>query len=414
MMVSWLFSRRIWGWALVVLVSCACASEPASEPVPEPATSVVPRPSTAVDRTYQAGRAAVQAGAYAEALALFDSTLAQDPAYGLAYLQQGLLYGTLRDWATSTAKYQAAVAVQPDLLDAWYNLGNNALRQQFYADAIAYYDTLLSLEERPPFWHNRGRASLALGRDADAKSAFERALALDSTYAFGHASLGALAEQNGDFHAMAAHYAAATRHAAEADEYWYKHGQAQLRLGDAVAARTALENALTINPYHTAAFFNRARLLQQQGDPRAPALLAQADSLRQADAAYQRLLRGIGQNPDNPRLHYQKGMHHVQRTEWDDARQAFQQVLFFDPSHVAAHTNLANTYLMLSQPEQAITTFQNVIERHPQTTDAYANLAIALMQQNRPTEARRVWEQLLAIVPNHPQALRALATLDAS
>jgi len=334
-----------------------------------------------------------------------------DADNGLAYLQQGLIYSSLHDFEKSTAKYRSAVAVQPDLLDAWYNLGNNALHQHFYRDALAYYDTLLTKGRRPAFWHNRGRAFLALGHDVAAVASFEEALALDSTYAFGHASLGALAEQKGEFATMRERYAAATSHAPSSDEYWYKLGQANVRTERPGEAMAAFETALELNPYHTAAFFNRARLLQQQGAPEAPRLLARADSLRLEAAAYQRLLRGLENNPGIARLHYEKGMFHVGRRQWKEAQDAFQQALFFDDQHLAARTNLASALMMQGRPEHAIEVYREVIRRHPEAADAHANLGVVLAQQGRIEEARTVWERLLRRDPNNETARRGLATL---
>jgi len=139
--------------------------------------------------------------------------------------------------------------------------------------------------------------------------------------------------------------------------------------------------------------------------------LTQADNMRQEDAAYQRLLRGLENSPDVPRLHYEKGMYHVGRGQWKEAEDAFQQALFFDDQYLAARTNLANTLMMQDKPENAIEVYRDVIRRHPEATDAYANLGIVLVQQGQTAEARSIWERLLLRDPDNETARRGLAAL---
>ena len=95
-----------------------------------------------------------------------------------------------------------------------------------FKDAVEIYDKLLNLKEAPEFLHNKGRAYLELGRLREAKECFDRSIELDSTYAYGYASFGNLANRDGEYQKSADYYLKATRFAQDSDVYWFKLGVA--------------------------------------------------------------------------------------------------------------------------------------------------------------------------------------------
>ncbi len=349
---------------------------------------------------------------YHTALAYLDSALQKNPRHFMALLHQGLIYARMHDYERSDAAYRRALKIRPDFLDARYNLGNNALRRQHYKDAIRIYEDLLKFKEAPEFWHNLGRAHLELGDSVQAARCFQRALALDSTYAYAYHNLGTLAERGGNYTAAVRYYRLATRHAPASDEYWFKFGLVLQQSGKKDSAEYAFKKALAINPYHTGAVFNLARLYQERQSPEAEHWLQQARELRQQDAVLSRLRRAIVQNPRDPSIHHSMAMEYVKRKQWLEAIREFKLALSLRPNDYRSRINLANVYMVLGNVRKALSEYEKVLGQAPLSREALANIGLAYLRLERPDSARLYWMQLLKIDPGNAIAREGLQQLN--
>ena len=214
--------------ALLCMLVMACESG-ANESHKKPVSRAVltAEQHAQADRYFQAAMEDANRYDINPALQYLDSTLLVDSTHYLAFFQKGLIYRRLGDLEASSEAYRQAIKYNRELFDAWYNLANNAFWQNQFEDAVQIFDDLLALKEAPSFWHNKGRAHLALGEDAAARESFTRSVELDSSYAYGYASLGALAEMGGNYKEMYGHYALAVQNEPHSDEYWYKLGHGQ-------------------------------------------------------------------------------------------------------------------------------------------------------------------------------------------
>ncbi|RMD95005.1 MAG: tetratricopeptide repeat protein [Calditrichaeota bacterium] len=348
---------------------------------------------------------------YQTALAYLDSALANNPKHFMAWLHKGLIYAQLQDFNRSDECYREALKIEPEFLDAMYNLGNNALRRQKYKDAIEIYRKLLKLKEAPEFWHNMGRAYLELGDQVQAQTCFQRAIELDSTYAYGYHSLGTLAERQGNYQQAVIYYEKATHFAPQSDEYWFKFGLVLLRTGDQIRAEEAFRKAIALNPNHTGAVFNLAKILNKKKSADAQQWLKRAEELRKQDTRISRLRRGIIQHPDDPDLHYRLAMEYVPRKEWKKAVQQFKQALLLDPGDHRSRINLANVYLIQGKMVKAIQEYLRVLEDNPQSREALANLGTAYARLGKTELARKYWQRLLRVDPNNRVARQGLQKL---
>lgn len=360
---------------------------------------------------YQA--AMVHAAQYrvGKALQYLDSTLAIDSTAALAHFQQGVLHRRLSNYAVSSAAYRRAVAYKPDLYDAWYNLANNAFWQNQFEDAIGLFDTLLVINEAPAFWHNKGRAYLALGADTLAHHSFVRAVTLDSTYAFGYASLGAMAELRGDYAAMHQQYNKAVRYEPASDEYWYKRGMANMRLEHLEAALTDWDSTLVRNAFHFGALFNKGKTLRQLGLPGGEALLALAESTRAADAEIQRFRRGAERFPADAYYRHALGNLYVERKQWQAAAREFQLAIALAPDDIRSRINLGNVQVLLGETADAISIYKEALVLDTAAVDVLTNLAIVHMRNGENGEAARYWQSILRLDAENPMAHSALERL---
>ena len=86
------------------------------------------------------------------------------------------------DLRTATREFGAILKAQPSFYPAGVGLGYAYLAGQDYDDAEPWFASAVAADERYlPAWIGRAEALVGLGRDAEALSAMERALALDDS-----------------------------------------------------------------------------------------------------------------------------------------------------------------------------------------------------------------------------------------
>ena len=129
----------------------------------------------------------------ADAHALFDNALALEAT----------------DAEAAEAAYLQALALAPDLEDAYLNLGAMWADAGRYEDLVRLSDTALAQCPQSAVLHfNRGVALDHLERLAEAADAYERSLALDPNLADAHYNLAELRKQAGDERGALRHYSA--------------------------------------------------------------------------------------------------------------------------------------------------------------------------------------------------------------
>jgi Flp pilus assembly protein TadD len=103
-------------------------------------------------------------------------------------------------------------------------------------------------------------------------------------------------------------------------------GALELDTGDPVAAAALLERAVAVNPGHARAHYNLGRARALAG---------------QVDAALRHLQRAVALAPERHELWNGLGAVHAQRGEWSSAALAFEQALQLAPNDPQARSNLA-------------------------------------------------------------------------
>jgi tetratricopeptide (TPR) repeat protein len=124
----------------------------------------------------EAHRLAV-AGHCAEAIALYDRVLAQDPAAADAANNAGVLLRRQGAQDAAIQRYRQALAAAPDHVDAGWNLGRALLDRAEADEAYLHLRRAAALRPGWERWHGLGRACQARGDLAGAEAAYARALA---------------------------------------------------------------------------------------------------------------------------------------------------------------------------------------------------------------------------------------------
>jgi O-antigen ligase/Flp pilus assembly protein TadD len=144
------------------------------------------------------GAAYQQLGQVDRAVASYEQAQAYHPneghaALGKAYLALGNYDAALGHLRSEFTLYPRAALVKADLVGALVQAGNHLQLQQSYALAARVYEEAFSLEGSDPrLLNNLGSVYLALGKPAEAESAFLRVLALQPGYSRVYHNLGDL------------------------------------------------------------------------------------------------------------------------------------------------------------------------------------------------------------------------------
>jgi len=146
----------------------------------------------------------------ADALAAFARATALDPAHAEAHHQAGNLLKRLGRLPEAIAALREATRLAPANAAAWLNLGVACLETDAPTDAIDAFRRALALEPMRPEAHNiLGVALLAAGQLTAARAAFDQTLRLRPNDAAAHDNLGRLCKAEGLLADAVAHYRAA-------------------------------------------------------------------------------------------------------------------------------------------------------------------------------------------------------------
>jgi putative PEP-CTERM system TPR-repeat lipoprotein len=230
-----------------------------------------------------------------------------------------------------------------------------------------------------------GTALAGSGRPADARDAFERALAADPANAEAEAALALTMAQQGDAEGALARLEKARAANPKAGRLARAQGDILLRRGRLAEAEKAYRDAAALTPVKS----DLPEFLSVQiglGD----ALLAQS---KLDDAAA--LVAGLEKTAPGAGITYLlKGRVAAAQKNYPVAAEAFQKLLNADPENSQVRTLLAAVNLEQGSLEQAATNLRRVLTTNPDFVPARRLLAQVQMSQGRAQDAQETLAQL--------------------
>ncbi|MDY6878195.1 MAG: tetratricopeptide repeat protein [Chloroflexota bacterium] len=232
--------------ALCVLVLVACQGE-----------------ATGMDDLLESGRAHLEAGEYAEAIADLEAAIEADPDNSEAYFLLGQAYNQTGDLMKAADEFRTVIALDPDkAAAAHHNLGVTYFQLQEPGAAVAEFQAALELDPDDPDSHYQlGAAYLVLalsGADLttppdpqlleQAIAEFETALELRENMPEALIGMGNVYIQQGDYAAAIDTLQRATEQMPDSPEGYYALGEAYARSGDTTGACEAYTSFLTLDP----------------------------------------------------------------------------------------------------------------------------------------------------------------------
>ncbi len=139
---------------------------------------------------FRDGNELQEAGRFAEAIARYERAISLKSDYMEAYRNRGNALRELGRLAEAVASYDQAIALRPNIA-SYTNRGNVLRELKRTEEALQSYDRAVALNPRFAEIHsNRGSALQELGRFDEAVASYRRALSLKPDYAEAYANLG--------------------------------------------------------------------------------------------------------------------------------------------------------------------------------------------------------------------------------
>jgi Flp pilus assembly protein TadD/peroxiredoxin len=237
--------------------------------------------------------------------------------------------------------------------------GRELLDQGLDAAAVVAFERAVQATPSPATLYRLGTLLVKTGETARARTAFERALALQPDLAEASNDLGALLAQNGQIDAAIAQFRTALASTPDYPDALNNLGYALLLTGHDQEARALYEKAIALQPDFPEALNNMGMLAGRSGD-------------------------------------------------LDAAERSFRQALARRPEYGEAANNLALVLVARGRAAEAIPLLSEFLEKNPRFEGTYITLAKIYLTAGRRQEGLAVLERLLQRNPTHPQARELL------
>lgn len=355
---------------------------------------------------------ALQQGELRAARILADSVVARAPRLPDAHFQRGRVLSELKEFDAAEAAYRDALALNPNYRGVWYNLGNNAYRQQHYDDAVHYYRRAHALHPSAQALVSLGWTYVAQDNIEQARHAYENALARDSSYALAYARLGQLYDDQGTLEEALKYSRQAVKRAPRNGKYRYALGSQLLRLDRPADAVDHLQRAVDLQPWSQSAHFSLGQALvrlgrQQDGER----YLARADSLEQQQSEIRRLRAVARGNPENPAVWKRLGEALRSTGQLDEAQEAFSLALYINPQDPQLRNTIAMLAAQAGNPAAAVDHYRALLNQHPSFVEGWFNLGVVYARSGDSEKAQEAWKRVLQYQPGHERAQAYLARI---
>jgi tetratricopeptide (TPR) repeat protein len=302
-----------------------------------------------------------QSRMYAAAEALYQTTLAQNPACWMAHGNLGDALAARGQVDEAIAHYRAALAIKPDCAEIQNSLGVALAGHGQFGEAVSHFEK--AVEIRPDYasaFSNLGDALAHLHKTGEAIARFQKALEIKSDIAEARCGLGNALAVRGEVDEAIAQY----------------------------------QKALEIKPDYAEAHSNLGGALAVRG---------------RADEAITHYQKALEINPGLAEARNNLGIALYGRGRFEEAVANYEKALKIKPDLAEAHNSLANALAQRGEFDHAIVHYRTALEIMPDYVDARRNLALALSRREEFVKIAGDPRDALRVRPNDVAALNDAA-----
>lgn len=333
---------------------------------------------------------------FAGAVETLKAVVEIEPDMTEAWFNLGYAYSGLRQNQEAVEAYRKTLELQPDLFEARMNLGILFLEMQQPQAALAHLEQAVALKPKHARAHLYfGRGLSLAGHQDRAEQELREALQLEPASGIAHFDLGQLLLEKRQ-HAEAL---AAFQQAAELDP---KLTQASLGialalegLGRFAEALTHFERYMAAAPGDLETRFHAAKLYLDQG---------------KHEQAVENLLEVCKANPEMPGVAAALGDAFALAKNFAESEKFYRQAVTRTPQQADLHRALAQTLLDQQKFGEAEAEFRSALKLDPGNREALQGLATALYLQKRYADAIPLFENFTRAADAPPGLFFVLAT----
>jgi tetratricopeptide (TPR) repeat protein len=314
------------------------------------------------------------------------AALAVQPESVAAWNNLGIALMDAGDPRGAVVAFREAVRLDPSAAKAHSNLGV-ALQEELgdLAGAIAEFRETVRLDPQDVAAHvNLGNALRLAGDLQEALTVLKEAVRLDPNEARAHSNLGIVLRRMKDLPGAIEAYREAIRLDPNLASTHVNLGNALHDARDLPGAIEAYREAIRLDPNLAQAHYNLGRARRVSGDRPG------------AISAYQ---KAVQLNPNFAEAHYNLALLLDDSGDVPGAIAAYREVIRINPMDVAAHNNLAAAYTLQKQYPEAAAAAREAIRRDPKFANAYVMLGLALLEIGDLTGARAAWTEAARLDP---------------
>lgn len=284
------------------------------------------------------------------------------------------------------ALLEEVVRADPQVIDAWFTLGNTYFKEARFTEAIGYFKRALEL--KPDYdlaLINMANSYRALGQDEAALAGYEHYLRVDPKNAWVHYQAGEVCLDRNDLQAAEAHFNQAIAIDPKVAAARNALGTMAFRRGDVSGAEKLIRAALVDKPDVRLAHFNLGLIAEAVGDS-AKAAQEYTRELELHDTAYRAAF-------NLARLHQRENRH-------GEALTYFERAVAINPRFGEGHFYLAKAQLDTGRLESALASARKGLEINRQGRVAamgYFVIADVFARQGKMAAAERAFSQGRAV-----------------
>lgn len=207
--------------------------------------------SNKIKQLYNDAHDAMENRSWAKAIELFNQVLELDPNMLEAHFNLGFAYRSIGNKEKQIHHYKEALKIKQDEPNIHYSLGLAYSDSFIYSDAITEFRKVIELDPSFKDAHFQlGTALYKTGKYADAAIAFEKSIELDPEWYEAHSNLGSCYMKLDNTKAAIKYFKDAVLLKPNSAEAQYNLGAAYMNSGNYDEARVLFQKALELNPGH--------------------------------------------------------------------------------------------------------------------------------------------------------------------
>lgn len=292
--------------------------------------------------------------------------------------QMSAAYFYLQRFADAERCLRRALDIDPDYIDARYDLGHIFAARGDLEQAIAAYTDYID------FANNFQRAD-----EADSYILQHTNRQPEAYYA-----LGLISERKGDAQAALHHFSKVLEYKDDHLDLHEHLARLYLNLGQFGEARSHVERSLTAEPGNFAARYLKAEIELRSGE------YNRAESL---------LLELLQAQPENPRLLNDLGNCFLKQQDFEKAERYYDQALVADPHFAVAMRNLGICLIHQERHREALGYFNRYLKLQPEDHQILTLAGRICAASGDQRQAINLYERALRLEPDSAETLTAVA-----